>query len=72
FTLIEEKSRISETGTVMEISGEPVDLGYTVGALSDKMISWSHGGTDFTIVSSNLTQSELIEVAQSVGQTGTK
>lgn len=72
FTLIEEKSRISETGTMMEISGEPVDLGHTVGALADKMITWSYGGTDFTIISKNLTQSELIQVAQSVGQTGTK
>ncbi|WP_088044318.1 outer membrane lipoprotein carrier protein LolA [Bacillus sp. EAC] len=72
FTLIEEKSRISETGTTMEITGEPVDLGHTVGALADKMITWSFGGTDFTIVSKNLTQSELIQVAQSVGQTGTK
>lgn len=73
FTLIEEKARISETGTMMEMTGEPVDLGVTVGALSDKMIKWSSGGTDFTIVSKNLTQSELIRVAQSVGNsTGTK
>jgi len=72
FTLIEEKARISESGTTMEITGEPVDLGKTVGALSDKMITWSYGGTDFTIVSKNLTQGELIQVAQSVGDTGTK
>jgi outer membrane lipoprotein-sorting protein len=72
FTLIQEKARISESGTTMEITGEPVDLGHTVGALSDKMITWSYGGTDFTIISKNLSQSELIKVAKSVGETGTK
>ena len=72
FTLVEQKSVVSETSTMMDVSGEPVDLGFTVGALSNKSISWSYKGTDFTIVSTNLTQDELIKVAKSVGQKATK
>ena len=72
FTLVEQKSIASETSTMMDISGEPVDLGFTVGALSKKSISWSYKGTDFTIVTSDLSQGELIKVAKSVGQKATK
>ena len=72
FTLVEQKSIASETSTMMDVSGEPVDLGFTVGALSKKSISWSYKGTDFTIVTSDLSQGELIKVAKSVGQKATK
>jgi hypothetical protein len=72
FTLVEQKSVVSETSMMMDVSGEPVDLGFTVGALTKKSISWSYKGTDYTIVTKNLTQNELIKVAKSVGQKATK
>jgi len=48
------------------MEGDIVDLGVTIGALSDHSISWSHNGVDYMIASKNLTKEEMIEVAQSV------
>jgi hypothetical protein len=67
FTLVQEKvtsKTASTTPTYME--GDIVDLGVTIGALSDHSISWSHNGVDYMIASKNLTKEEMIEVAQSV------
>ena len=67
FTLVQEKVTAkvaSTTSTLME--GDIVDLGVTIGALSDHTISWSHDGVDYMIASENLTKDELVEVAKSV------
>ncbi len=72
FTLIQESARVAEVTTTSMMSGEPVDLGFTVGALSKKSLSWSHNGVDFMLASSDLTQEELIMVAKSVQGQSTK
>ncbi|MFF2448772.1 outer membrane lipoprotein carrier protein LolA [Neobacillus sp. NPDC058068] len=67
FTLIQEKvtaKTVLATPTYLE--GDIVDLGVTIGAVSDQSISWSDGGVDYMIASNNLTKEELIEVAESV------
>ncbi|QCJ40688.1 DUF4367 domain-containing protein [Bacillus sp. S3] len=67
FTLIQEKvtaKAASTSSTNME--GEIVDLGITIGAISDHSISWSYDGVDYMIASKNLTKEEMIEVAKSV------
>ncbi|MCA1032962.1 outer membrane lipoprotein carrier protein LolA [Bacillus timonensis] len=66
FTLIQEKALVSEAGTSTAVSGEPVDLGFTVGALTDNTLSWTYQGVDFMVASNDLTQEELIMVARSV------
>ncbi len=66
FTLIQERAQVSEVGTTTTISGEPVDLGFTVGALTDKSVSWSYDGVDFMLASEDLTQEELLMIARSV------
>ncbi|MFD1737676.1 outer membrane lipoprotein carrier protein LolA [Bacillus salitolerans] len=66
FTLIQERARIADVATTSSVSGEPVDLGFTVGALSDSSVAWSHNGVDFLLASNNLTQEELLMVARSV------
>jgi hypothetical protein len=48
------------------MEGQPVDLGFTIGALTDHSISWSQDGVDYMIASKKLTKDELIEVAGSV------
>ncbi|WP_449538590.1 LolA family protein [Ferdinandcohnia sp. Marseille-Q9671] len=66
FTLIQERARVAEVGTTISVSGEPVDLGFTVGILSDKALTWTHNGVEFMVASDELTQEELISVARTV------
>ena len=48
------------------VTGDIVDLGVTIGAVSDHSISWSNGGVDYMIASKNLTIDEMVAVAKSV------
>ncbi|WP_010284650.1 LolA family protein [Bacillus timonensis] len=66
FTLIQERARVAEVATTISLSGEPVDLGFTVGTLTDKSVSWTYNGAEFMIASDDLTQEELISVARTV------
>jgi hypothetical protein len=67
FTLVQEKvtaKAASVNPTYVE--GDLVDLGMTIGAVSDHSISWSRNGVDYMIASKNLTRDEMIELATSV------
>ncbi|MGX1082908.1 hypothetical protein RKD51_004045 [Bacillus sp. SLBN-57] len=66
FTLIQEKARVAKTSTSVSMNGEPVDLGFTVGALTDKSLSWTYDGVDYFISSEDLSQDELLMVAKSM------
>ncbi|MDQ1143179.1 outer membrane lipoprotein-sorting protein [Bacillus sp. SORGH_AS 510] len=67
YTLVQEKvtAKVAST-TPTYVEGDIVDLGLTIGAVTDHSISWSHGGVDYMIASKNLTKDEMIEVAKSV------
>jgi outer membrane lipoprotein-sorting protein len=67
FTLVQEKAEIMPaTASSSSMMGEPVDLGFTIGALSDNRITWTHEGVDFSISSNDLTPEEMETVARSV------
>jgi outer membrane lipoprotein-sorting protein len=70
FTLVQEKLSVKAASatpaTSTPVEGQPVDLGFTIGALTDHSISWSQGGVDYMLASKKLTKDELIEVAGSV------
>lgn len=67
YTLVQEKvtAKVAST-TSTYIEGDLVDLGVTIGAVSDNSITWSQDGVDYMIASNNLTKDEMIEVAKSV------
>lgn len=68
FTLIQEK-RVVETASASypaDVNGEPVDLGFTIGALTDHSISWNQDGVDYMIASKDLTKDEMVSLARSV------
>jgi outer membrane lipoprotein-sorting protein len=67
YTLVQEKvtAKVAST-TPTNVEGDIVDLGLTIGAVSDHSISWSHGGVDYMIASKNLTKDEMVEIAKSV------
>jgi L-asparaginase/Glu-tRNA(Gln) amidotransferase subunit D len=48
------------------VDGDLVDLGATIGALTDHSITWTLEGVDYMIASNNMTQDELVEIARSV------
>lgn len=69
FTLIQEKLTVVPTSSlemVQEVSGDVVNLGYSIGAISNETIEWNYNGTDFYLASEDMTMEELIEVASSI------
>ncbi|PQD93837.1 DUF4367 domain-containing protein [Pradoshia eiseniae] len=72
YTLIENNSKVVTEAAVTTVTGEPIDLGFTVGYMTDNSISWSYEGTDFMLAGKNLTMDELLMVAKSVAPVGEK
>ncbi|NSL52469.1 LolA family protein [Calidifontibacillus erzurumensis] len=66
FTLFEEVSTVLPASAPVFVDGEPVDLGFTVGVLTENALSWSYGGVDFYLASQDLSQEEMYEIARSV------
>ena len=68
FTLIEEKSEAAlETSAPVSVGGgEPVDLGFTMGIMTDTTVTWNHNGVDFFLASNDLSKEEMAAVARSV------
>ncbi|WP_210237262.1 LolA family protein [Alteribacter natronophilus] len=71
FTLVQQQSRAVTASTPVHISdGSPVELGFTVGAISREgdttTVSWSYQGTDFFLASKHLSDEEMMSVARSV------
>ena len=68
FTLIEEKAEVVQAKIVStNINGNPIDLGFTVGAITNNMITWTFEGVNYTLASQNMTPDEMVEVARTVG-----
>lgn len=67
FTLVQEKlDTITTLSYPQEVTGELVNLGFTIGALSNNAVEWIHNNVEYYLASEDLTKEELIEVAQSV------
>ncbi|QBK24583.1 LolA family protein [Ureibacillus thermophilus] len=67
FTLVQEPIELGETSTIPVFQpGELLDLGFTIGAITDHSISFEKDGVSFFIASNDLTQDEMIEVAASI------
>ena len=67
FTLMQQKNTAVETASRLTMSnGEPVDLGFTVGAMTEQSITWNYNGVDYFLASNNLNQEELMAIARSV------
>lgn len=68
FTLIQEQADVSETAAAAAIpaSGEPISLGFTVGAITSSSLTWTNNGVDYMLASEELTREEIQEVAASI------
>ncbi|KGR75855.1 LolA family protein [Ureibacillus manganicus] len=73
FTLMEQPIVYDAESTVPVFApGDPADLGFTIGAITDNSISWEQNGVSFFLATNNLTREEMIEVASSVIPGGLK
>jgi len=67
FTLIQEmKDVLPASAESRELVGEVINLGHSIGALSNNALEWNYNGTDFYLASEDMTIEELIEVATSI------
>lgn len=66
FIIVQEPATRSDTMTPVSIEGDPVDLGFTVAALTEKSIRWESNGISFFVASDSLSREELVEVASSM------
>src|SRR5690606_32648042 len=72
FIVVQEPASKPQGTVAVSVEGDPVDLGFTVAAITEKSISWESNGVSFFIASDMLTQDELIEVASSMKPEETK
>ncbi|KXH80948.1 outer-membrane lipoprotein carrier protein LolA [Sporosarcina sp. HYO08] len=66
FIIVQEPATRPDTMVQVSIEGDPVDLGFTVAALTEKSIRWESDGISFFVASDTLSKEELIEVASSM------
>lgn len=67
FTLVQEKTEVMPATTGPTImTGEMVDLGFTIGAVSNNSLTWTYEGVDFMIASNDLTPEEMVSIARTV------
>jgi len=68
FTLIQEKAEAITASTVSSqfMNGDPVDLGFTFGALTETSLYWTVDGVEYLLASNDLTAEEMIMLAKSV------
>ncbi len=67
FVLIEEVSKISEEHEIIPITGNPLLLNDTIGALSTNSMYFTRNNVDYYLVSNDLTNEEMVNVALSLG-----
>ena len=66
FTVMQQPATKESAMLPVSSPGDPVDLGFTIGAITDTSISWEKDGVAFFVASSKLTRDEMIEVATSM------
>ncbi len=70
--MIQEPAAYNESTGVEPVSGQPVMINGTIGALSDNSITWVEGGVECFLVSETLETEELVSVAASVSNLAEK
>lgn len=66
FTLFQQPALATSSVVPVMSPGDPADLGYTIGAITDHSISWEKDGISFFMASTQLSREEMMEVAMTV------
>lgn len=66
FIIVQEPASVPDNKIAVSVEGDPVDLGFTIAAMTENSIRWESNGIAFFIASETLTKDEMIEVATSM------
>ena len=66
FTIIQETTTVNNEQSYISVDGEPSLILDTVGVISDNYVSWISNGIEYYVFSEELSQEELLTVANSI------
>ena len=66
FMFVQQTATSTDDLAIVSVYGEPFQLATSVAAVSDNMISWVSNGIEYYVVSDNMSETELMNVANSV------
>ena len=66
FMFIKQTASTSDELVIESVYGEPYQIATGVAAVSDNMITWTSNGLEYYVVSENMSEKELMNVASSI------
>ena len=66
FMFIKQTASTSDELVIESVYGEPCQIATGVAAVSDNMITWTSNGLEYYVVSENMSEKELMNVASSI------
>ena len=66
FMLVQQTASVSDDSAIVSVLGDPIQMATSVAAVSDNMVSWIDNGIEYYVVADNMSESELLSVANSV------
>lgn len=71
FILVEEVSVKNAEMEIIPVSGEPLFLGNSIGALTSNSIYWTSNGVDYYLTSNTLNSQDMMTIAESITNSST-
>ncbi len=71
FVIVEETASVATDFEVIPVFGDPLMLDKTIGVISSNSVSWNSENISYYLVSSDLSTSEMVSVAKSLGNSKT-
>lgn len=71
FVIVEEVAQASNEFEIIPVFGDPLMLNESIGAMSSNSISWQANNISYYLVGSDLTPSEMVSIAKSLGNATT-
>ena len=66
FMLVQQTASVSDEAAIVSVLGDPIQIATGVAAVSDNMVSWIDNGIEYYVVADNMSENELLSVANSV------
>ncbi len=66
FMLVQQTASVSDDLAIVSVMGDPYQMATSVAAVSDNMVSWISNGIEYYVVADNMSENELLSVANSI------
>ena len=66
FMLVQQTASVSDDLAIVSVVGDPYQMATSVAAVSDNMVSWISNGIEYYVVADNMSENELLSVANSI------